>query len=226
MTKELLCTLGPSSLNDRVVARLEALGASLFRINLSHTRFEDLAGIIRYLQGRTKVPVCLDTEGAQIRTGSLVDGKVAIRENGLLRVHAEPVPGDSHDLNLYPEDVVDLLAVEDFLTVDFDSVLFQVIETHPGLATLRALSGGVIGSNKAVTLERDVDLPALTRKDRLALELGKELGLKHVALSFANRPPTPTKCAGSGRTPSSSPRSRAATASRTASASRSSPTHG
>ncbi|MCH7887703.1 MAG: hypothetical protein IIA00_00310 [Proteobacteria bacterium] len=37
MNKELLCTLGPASMNDRVIGRLTELGVALFRINLSHT---------------------------------------------------------------------------------------------------------------------------------------------------------------------------------------------
>ena len=52
--KEILCTLGPSSLNDGVTARLEELGVRLFRLNLSHTKVEDLAEIIEY--AKTALP--------------------------------------------------------------------------------------------------------------------------------------------------------------------------
>ena len=41
--KEILCTLGPASLNDHMLARIEELGVSLLRINLSHTKLEDLS---------------------------------------------------------------------------------------------------------------------------------------------------------------------------------------
>ena len=69
MFKEILCTLGPASMNERVIARLEELGVTLFRINLSHTSIGDLPAAIAFIQGQTKVPLSLDTEGAQIRTG-------------------------------------------------------------------------------------------------------------------------------------------------------------
>ena len=42
MTKEILCTLGPASLDRRIISRLEQIGATLFRINLSHTKVADL----------------------------------------------------------------------------------------------------------------------------------------------------------------------------------------
>ena len=70
MTKELLCTLGPASMNDRVIGRLTELGVALFRINLSHTALDELPSVIHFVRDRTSVPVCLDSEGAQIRTGN------------------------------------------------------------------------------------------------------------------------------------------------------------
>src|SRR3989338_838898 len=83
MKKEILCTLGPSSMNEWTIKRMEEMGVSLFRINLSHTKLRDLAGKIRYIQRYTSVPVCLDTEGAQIRTGDLTKGKIVLKENNL-----------------------------------------------------------------------------------------------------------------------------------------------
>ena len=65
---ELLSTLGPSSLNKQVIKKLDSLGVSLFRINLSHTEIKDLEKIINFVKAHSSVPICLDTEGAQIRT--------------------------------------------------------------------------------------------------------------------------------------------------------------
>ena len=81
MAAEILCTLGPASMNDRPIYRLEELGVSLFRINLSHISLDELASIIDYVQSRTRVPLCLDTEGAQIRTGPLSTGPIKTRDN-------------------------------------------------------------------------------------------------------------------------------------------------
>ncbi|MGE3774768.1 MAG: pyruvate kinase, partial [Gammaproteobacteria bacterium] len=90
---QILCTLGPASMNERVIARLEDLGVSLFRINLSHTRLEDLPRIVDWLRARTQVPICFDTEGAQVRTGSTVHGVILVRENAIVHAHRPRVPG-------------------------------------------------------------------------------------------------------------------------------------
>lgn len=182
--KDIWCTLGPSSLNDHVIGRLEDLGVSLLRINLSHTIVSELPKTLEYIQSRTDLPICLDTEGAQVRTytGTNLD----LQENSSLRVNNHPNPSDQTSLTLYPEGIVSQLVVGDLLKIDAD-VLAQVVSIDPKGAVLWILNGGTIGSSKAITvLERDVDMPALTIKDQQALEIGGQYGVKHVALSFAN----------------------------------------
>jgi pyruvate kinase len=184
---ELLCTLGPASLNDRVIYCLERAGASLLRVNLSHTKVEELERIIRFIQDRSEVPICLDTEGAQLRTGPMVDGRITVRENRFLTVHAKAVPGDPLNISLNPGDLVEELEVGDFVSIDFNSVLSQVVERRPGAAVLRIMHGGDIGQNKAVTVLRSLEMAPLTEKDLASIEIGRRLGIRHYALSFAHR---------------------------------------
>lgn len=187
LTKEILCTLGPASLNDRVIGRLTELGVSLFRVNLSHTALEDVARVVEFIQTRTSVPVCLDTEGAQIRTGHIVDSPFEARENTLIRIPQRRVPGDARTFNLHPIDIAERFQIGDFLSIDFNSVLAQVVDFEGDTAILRVVNGGVVGKNKAVTVERDIVLPPLTEKDLQAVRIGVAAGVRHYALSFANR---------------------------------------
>ncbi len=184
---ELLCTLGPASLNDRVIHWLERAGTSLLRLNLSHTKVEELERIINFIQQRTSVPLCLDTEGAQVRTGPLADGKVTVRENRFLTAHARPVAGDQFSISLYPAYIVNNLEVGDFVSIDFNAVLSQVVEKRNDEVILRILNGGEIGQNKAVTVQRQLEMPPLTGKDLAAIAIGRRMGIRHFALSFAHR---------------------------------------
>lgn len=184
---EILCTLGPASLDRRTIQRLEQSGATLFRINLSHTRLAELAGMIEAIREATQVPICLDTEGAQIRTGEFVDGSINLRDNTVVRVHFRRVPADDKNFNLYPLDIAKLLRLGDFVSIDFNSALVQVIAKDSEGVSMRVLQGGLVGQNKAVTVERDIPMPPLTDKDLAALKLGCEMGLSHFALSFAGR---------------------------------------
>ena len=82
---EILCTLGPSSMNEKTIHRLDEIGVNLFRINLSHTAIKDLEERIRFIQKITDVPICLDSEGAQVRTGDFGIPKFFVKENALLK---------------------------------------------------------------------------------------------------------------------------------------------
>lgn len=113
MRKEIWCTLGPASLHESVMSRLEEAGVSLFRLNLSHTKIEEVASTLAYIQGRTRVPVCLDTEGAQIRTGHLAAGEVSVRDNSTIRIPHKQVAGQAQRFNLYPEYIAKQLLTGD-----------------------------------------------------------------------------------------------------------------
>ncbi len=183
---EILCTLGPASFNAQVIKRLEELGVSLFRINLSHTKARDLAALIDNIQAQTNVPICLDTEGAQIRTGDFVDLRIELRENSIVRAPRRKVPGDSTGFNFYPNNIVDEFQIGDFISIDFNSVLVQVIGKDDEGAVLRVINGGAVGRNKAVTVEREIAMDPLTENDRACLKIGMEKGLVNYALSFAS----------------------------------------
>jgi pyruvate kinase len=186
MKIELLCTLGPASMNERVIKRLTDLGVSLFRINLSHTDLAELPSAIDLIQSNTSVPVCLDTEGAQVRNGPLRGGRAILVEHALVHARRLEGPGDSTCFSFYPDFVVDLLEIGDFISIDFNAVLVQVIDRSQDAATMRVINGGVMGQNKAVTVDRQLALKALTGKDRSAIDIGKRSGVLHYALSFAN----------------------------------------
>ncbi len=110
-----------------------------------------------------------------------------VRDNTIVRAHLRRVPGDDKNFTLYPPYVTSQLRVGDFISIDFNSVLVQVVATESDFVSMRVLHGGIVGQNKAVTAERPISLPPLTEKDKAALELGCEIGLNHFALSFANR---------------------------------------
>lgn len=186
--RKILSTLGPASLNAKMIQRLDQLGVDIFRLNLSHTNLEDVGTQIKLIKQATRRPICLDTEGAQIRTGRMKAGPVFLKLNSLIRFSRRPVEGEEGQLNLHPAEACDLLQEGDILHLDFNSAIVQVIAISLEFISARVLAEGAVGQNKGVTLERPFYLPPLTLKDRRAIEIGLELGVEYVALSFASRP--------------------------------------
>ena len=186
MNTKILATLGPSSLNGDIVKKLTKKGVDLFRINLSHTKLEDVKDIIKKIQSWTDVPVCLDSEGAQIRNQDMASESVIFKEGDFVKVHHASVVGDSNNISFTPENVSQQLKNGDEIRVDFNSVCFRIIEVKDNFLLAKVESGGVVGSNKAADTDADIKLSAVTHKDEKAFEIGLSMGVENFSLSFTN----------------------------------------
>ena len=101
MTVQILSTLGPGSLNKETVQALAKNGVNLFRINLSHTTLDNVESIIAKIQSWTDVPVCLDSEGAQVRNGFMENGSVVYQTGDVVYIHPEALVGDKQNISFY-----------------------------------------------------------------------------------------------------------------------------
>jgi pyruvate kinase len=186
MKIKILCTLGPASLRGDVIRALEERGVDLFRINLSHTPPEAVEPTIALIRRYSNVPICLDTQGAQVRCGKMTEGTTLVAGT-TITICAADVMGSAEQMTLWPASVFQSMRPGDLVHVDFDGALLQVMEvTNEGSATAVVLEGGRVKSNRAVVLDPPPALGPITDKDVTAIEIGVRLGIRHYALSFAS----------------------------------------
>lgn len=186
----LVVTLGPATRSERDLRYIKDRGVNFVRVNLSHSSLDELAYFVG-LAKKVGVPFMIDTEGSQIRTGPLNGGGLRFAENTDVTIYAcESSPGGDH-LCLRPGYVLEQLQVGDLIYIDFDTLILRVTGVSAaaqGRITARTLSGGAVGSNKAVVVDRvfdrRFDLPPLSPKDCQAIELGLAEGIEHIAVSF------------------------------------------
>jgi pyruvate kinase len=185
MKIKILCTLGPASLVPDVIRALDERGVDLFRINLSHTPPDEIESAIALVRGSSSTPICLDTEGAQVRCGRMAHD-VVLSEGASVELTGDEVLGGPERITLWPAAVFDELVEGTVLTIDFDGVAVRVDRPGDGSAVATVVTGGRVRSNKAVSVTPDVDLPALSDKDVRAISIGARHGIAHYALSFAS----------------------------------------
>jgi len=178
MKKKILCTIGPNSLNKEVLCKLEKLDCFLFRINLSHTRIEDLEYTINKIRDYSNVPICLDSEGAQIRTTKF--------SHNFKKDQIYTFNNTLSEFSLRPFTIISQLNVGDLISIDFNSVVVEVVEILKDEIKVKTVSAGFSGENKAVTIMKDVEIPPFSDKDLKAFKIGSSLGIKNYALSFAS----------------------------------------
>ncbi|MGB6442655.1 MAG: pyruvate kinase [Thermoplasmata archaeon] len=193
--KNLICTLGPSSMNEPVISQLEEIGVASFRINMSHTDIAELGPNIRFIQRCSKVPICIDTEGPQIRTGRMADG-VTVTEGSPVRLVADPAPGDASRIPLTPAHIVGKLEPGARMSIDFDSVLLRIDRVTAGAADATVLTGGEVGTRTAVTALPSPVLAPLSEKDLLAIQIALDHRVREFDVSFCNHPDTVSRLRG------------------------------
>lgn len=186
MNKLVLATIGPSSLNEKVIKQLTSEGVYLFRINLSHTKLEDVEDTIKKIQSWSEVPVCLDSEGAQIRNQNMTSEAVEFKQGNIVKIHHSEVIGDSENISFTPCEVAKQFKVGDIIRVDFNAVSFEIIEVRKNYLLASVFTGGFVGSNKAADINRDVELNPITQKDEAAFKIGLRKGINNFSLSFTN----------------------------------------
>jgi len=180
-------TLGPSSLNPQIIETLtKERRITLFRINLSHTPTDAIENTIHTIQRHTDIPICLDSEGAQIRNQFMNNDMVTFQIDDLITIHFDEVLGDSQNISFSPRSVVEYFTVGDIINIDYNNASIVVIEVHADCCIAKVKIGGNVGSNKAVNINRHIPLPPVTDKDKDAISIGIKMGIKHFALSFTN----------------------------------------
>lgn len=185
MKIRIFCTLGPASLKPDVIRQLDEREVDLFRINLSHTPLDAVESTIDLVRRVSSTPICLDSEGPQVRCGIVRPG-VELALDREIMLTAEEVPGTASELTLWPSSVFGQLRVGSLLGIDFEGALLRVTDVEGGRARAVVVSPGKIRSNKAVTVDPQPALPALSAKDLTSIEIGVRHGITHYALSFAS----------------------------------------
>ena len=92
-------------MSEYVIRRLDDLGVTLFRINLSHTKIGELEEKINFIKKYTDVPICLDSEGAQIRSGKIYNGEVYIKDNSFVEIISQEIDGNNKRFNFTPQNI-------------------------------------------------------------------------------------------------------------------------
>lgn len=141
--------------------------------------------------------ILVDTKGPEIRTGVLpgkeevsnieVGAKVTLT---IEDVGGEPAPKDGETdrkINIDYQSICKTVSVGKLVLLDDGLIALEVTEIDPNgkYVVCTALNGGPIKKNKGVNLPgMELDLPALTEKDKRDLKWACEMGADYIAASF------------------------------------------
>ncbi len=182
MRKKIICTIGPSSFKKTILKKFKMMGVNIFRINLSHTNLKVLEKRIKFIKDVVGInKICIDTEGAQIRTKKLKKPKF-LKKNSYVSLGFNK----NSNFNLYPKFNLKKINKNTKIYIGFDNLILNVLRVKSDIIYCKVKNPGIIDSNKGVHINKNINLKPLTNKDVEAIRISKKLGVKKFALSFTN----------------------------------------
>lgn len=189
---KVLATLGPASGSPEIIRQLFEAGADMFRLNMSHGSYDDVAAwhaAIRAVEQDLDRPIgiLVDLQGPKLRVGEMADG-VVLEEGKPFRLDLDDVMGDATRAALPHREVFAALDPGMALLLNDGKIRLEVTDVSDSGADTLVKVGGPLTSHKGVNVP-DAILPvtALSAKDREDLDFALSLGVDWVALSFVQR---------------------------------------
>jgi pyruvate kinase len=187
---KIISTLGPATQSPEMIQQLITAGANVFRLNMSHASHDwcrEVIGQIKEQSNATGISVAtlIDLQGPSIRTGD-IDGKMNLKKGNTVEFrNASLEPKSPISVTTNYDGLHEDVSVGDVMLVDNGEIHFRVHHIDEGRLTCEVLTDGQMGSRRHINLPGiRVNLPALTKKDLMDIEVAAELQVDYVAISF------------------------------------------
>ncbi len=192
---KIMATVGPASASAERLRELIDAGVDLFRINFSHGNWDAHGEAIELIRAAEReagrpIAICGDLCGPKIRVGVLRDGTHQLGTGQAVVIQREVIVGDAERFCTTLPELIDLVQPGEIVLLADGRIRLEVVEVQaPEQFTCRVVVGGVLSSGKGVNLpQSQLNIPALTEKDRADVEWIAARDFDFVALSFVQRP--------------------------------------
>jgi len=188
---KIICTLGPSTDNDKILRDLMLSGMDVARFNFSHADHEEHLGrlkLVEKIREEVGIPIAtlLDTKGPEIRIGTFRDGKkIQLIKGQTFVLTSRDVEGDETEVSIsFPNLIYD---IEVGTTILIDDGLIEMVVTEITATDIICLvkNSGTISDRKGVNVPGiNLSMPFISDKDRADILFGINHGFDFIAASF------------------------------------------
>ena len=185
-------TIGPAS--EKILKELFDAGLNVCRVNYSHGSYDEqewkTQEIIRLREEYDlPIPMILDMQGPEIRTGMLVTGKnekIPLEDGQKFVLVNEDIVGDKDRVSVSYKELYKDVAPGTKILIDDGAIELTVDEIVDKDIHCTVVHGNPLGSRKTMNLPGTIiRLPALKEKDINDLKTACEHEYDYVAISFA-----------------------------------------
>ncbi len=172
-----MCTIGPASVDPKVMEKLVKAGMNCVRINTAYGNLDFYKSIIENVREVDEIPVLVDLKGPEIRLRT--KEKIIVSEGEVLEV------GFGRGQISFNHNFIAQLNAGDMIYIDNGKIRTTVLGKAKGKVRLLIEQGGVISDGKGVNIpKKQLPVPTLSARDLEIIRLAQELNVEFVALSF------------------------------------------
>src|SRR3954468_5573004 len=187
---KIIATLGPATESPEMLGKLIDAGLNVARLNMSHAPHDWVRRVVKDIrtvaaQRGVTIGIMMDTQGPAIRTGDLPAAlDLQPGQTFTLTVRGEKSE-ELRSVDVNYENFVNDINVGDIVLIDNGQIHMKVLAKHANKVDCEVLTPGKLGSRRHINLPGvKVSLPALTAKDLADVQVGLELAVDFIALSF------------------------------------------
>lgn len=190
---KIICTLGPASEREEVIAAMADAGMNVARINFSHGTHAEHAKKIATVKKvreakQIALPIMLDSKGPEFRIRTFRDGKIQLNEGDEFTFTTEDIEGDEKRVSVSYRGICDDMSAGDKILLNNGLMIFEVKEVKDPNVICKVLIGGVLSSRKSMFFpDKQLKLTYLSEQDKADLLFGIEQQVDFVACSFVSK---------------------------------------
>ncbi|HEX5791174.1 MAG TPA: pyruvate kinase [Luteolibacter sp.] len=187
---KLICTLGPATESEEIIARLIAAGTNVIRLNMSHAGHEWAEEMVVRVRRQAQlagahIGILFDLTGPSIRTGDLPQ-PIQLAEGDVVEFRKEGTAAQVEKSTTVNYDgLMADVTQGDTLVVDNGALLMRIDKVSEDRLLCSVRTPGTMGSRRHINLPGvRLNLPALTEKDHRDLALAVRCKADFIAGSF------------------------------------------
>lgn len=188
---KIICTVGPSTDDEKVLKQMILAGMDAARFNFSHSdykehlqRFQKVAKVRE--ECSKHIATILDTKGPEIRLGTFKNKKVYLEEGSSFTLTTDDVEGDEKKVSITYKNLPNDIAPGNSILIDDGLIELKVDQVKDGKDIIcTVLNGGYVSDRKGVNVpDTFLSMPYISEKDRNDIIFGIQTGFDFIAASF------------------------------------------
>lgn len=187
---KLICTIGPSCIDDNILKSMILNGMNVARVNLSDSSrdfAEDIVKKIRKLNKElnTNVGILFDTVGPEIKIGEFKEGYIELKDGDKIVLTPDKTDGTDGRINISQSKLSLDLDIESVILLDDGNIELTVTGIKNADITCKVVRGGILRNNRTLNVPNvELNIDFLSSVDKSDILFASKLNIDYIALSF------------------------------------------